>query len=183
IVPNSVFIAFGEVVILGELVSSGYLGTDDRSFGTVTASDGSRRRAFATADRVTLDAHDFPVFAGRKDAIVKISGKRVDIAEVTRRIYGDPAVSDVAVELHSGRLGVWFETQQTREAAEDGAAAARIRLILVSSGVSSFFVVGVPNIPRKPNGKVDSDKLRTMPQFVDTVPGDAGADERAVGLA
>ena len=28
IVPSSVFIAFGEVVIVGDLVSSGYLGTD-----------------------------------------------------------------------------------------------------------------------------------------------------------
>ncbi|OBA84095.1 peptide synthase [Mycobacterium sp. 1164966.3] len=183
VVPNSVFIAFGEVVIAGDLVSPGYLGTDDRSFGTVATGDGSRRRAFATADRVTLDAEDFPVFAGRKDAIVKISGKRVDTAEVTRRIYADPAVSDVAVELHSGSLGVWFETKQTREAGDDSAAAERIRLILVSSGVSSFFVVGVPSIPRKPNGKVDSDNLRTMPQFVNTVLADTATGEKAAGLA
>jgi thioester reductase-like protein len=49
--------------------------------------------------------------------------------------------------------------------------------------VSSFFVVGVPSIPRKPNGKVDSDNLRTMPQFADAVLGDARADQRAAGLA
>lgn len=183
IVTNSVFIGFGEVVVVGDLVSTGYLGTDDRSFGIVTESDGSRRRAFATADRVTLDGDGFPVFSGRKDAIVKIAGKRVDIAEVTRRISEDPTVSDVAVELHNGSLGVWFETQRTREAGEDAAAASRIRLILVSAGVSSFFVVGVPNIPRKPNGKVDSDNLRTMPQFADTVLSDPGVGEKAAGLA
>lgn len=71
---------------------------DGDGFGTVTAADGSRRRAFATGDRVTVDAEGFPVFSGRKDAVVKISGKRVDIAEVTRRIAEDPAVSDVAVD-------------------------------------------------------------------------------------
>ena len=92
-------------------------------------------------------------------------------------------MSDVAVELHSGSLGVWFETRQTRRSRRGSAAAARIRLILVSSGVSSFFVVGVPNIPRKPNGKVDSENLRAMPRFVNTVLGDAGADETAAGLA
>ena len=183
IVPNSVFIAFGEVVIVGDLVSSGYLGTADNSFGTVTASDGSRRRAFATADRVTLDAEGFPMFSGRKDAVVKISGKRVDIAEITRHISEDPAISDVAVELHNGSLGVWFETPQTRRAAEDAAAATRIRLVLVSSGVSSFFVVGVPNIPRKPNGKVDSENLRALPASVEAVPDDTEADETAAGLA
>lgn len=131
-------LAFGEVVIVGDLVADGYLGIDGDGFGTVTAADGSRRRAFATGDRVTVDAEGFPVFSGRKDAVVKISGKRVDIAEVTRRIAEDPAVSDVAVELHSGSLGVWFKSQRTREGEQDAAAATRIRLVLVSLGVSSF---------------------------------------------
>lgn len=138
ILPNTVFLAFGEVVIVGDLVADGYLGIDGDGFGTVTAADGSRRRAFATGDRVTVDAEGFPVFSGRKDAVVKISGKRVDIAEVTRRIAEDPAVSDVAVELHSGSLGVWFKSQRTREGEQDAAAATRIRLVLVSLGVSSF---------------------------------------------
>ena len=133
IVPNTVFVAFGEVVIAGDLVSTGYLGIDGGSFGTVTTPAGSRRRAFATADRVTLDGDGFPVFAGRRDAIVKISGKRVDTAEVTRRISEDPAVSDVAVEVHNGGLGVWVETHRTRGGADDAAAASRIRRILILS--------------------------------------------------
>ncbi|CAM2929075.1 peptide synthase [Mycobacterium intermedium] len=183
IVPDTVFLAFGEVVIVGDLVSEGYLGIDDSNFGTVTTSDGSRLRAFATADRVILDDDGFPLFAGRKDDVVKVSGKRVDIAEIAKRISAAPAVSDVAVELHNARLGVWFETARTREATEDAETAARIRQILLSSGVSSFFVVGVPNIPRKPNGKVDSDQLRTMPQLADAVRADSETDEKAVGLA
>ncbi|MEI7714533.1 MAG: AMP-binding protein [Mycobacterium sp.] len=183
IVPNTVFVAFGEVVIAGDLVSTGYLGIDGGSFGTVTTPAGSRRRAFATADRVTLDGDGFPVFSGRRDAIVKISGKRVDTAEVTRRISEDPAVSDVAVEVHNGGLGVWVETHRTRGGADDAAAASRIRRILISLGVSSFFVVEVPNIPRKPNGKIDSDNLRTMPQFVDAAPNDAETGEKALELA
>ncbi|SON61576.1 Plipastatin synthase subunit B [Mycobacterium simulans] len=186
LVPNTVFVAFGEVVIVGDLVSAGYLGIDSMSFGAVTATDGSRRRAFATADRVILDDNldrGHPAFSGRKDAIVKISGKRVDTAEAVRRIFDDPAVSDVAVEPHEVGLGVWFETQRTREGAEDTAAAARIRRILVRLGVPSFFVVGVPSIPRKPNGKIDSDNLRTPSQFVDAVRNDAESGEKAAGLA
>lgn len=183
IVPNTVFVAFGEVVIVGDLVSAGYLGLDGGCFGTVTTPEGSRRRAFATADRVALDADGFPVFSGRRDAIVKISGKRVDTAEVMSRISGDPAVFDVAVEVHNGGLGVWVETRRTREGVDDAAAASRIRRILLSLGVSSFFVVEVPSVPRKPNGKIDSDNLRTMPQFVDAAPNHAETSERAAGLA
>lgn len=181
IVPGTVCIAFGEVVIVGDLVSAGYLGTDDRSFGTVTAADGTQHRAFATADRMILDAEGFPLFAGRKDDVVKVAGKRVDIADIARRISADPAIADVAVELHDGRLGVWFQTLQTREA--DGDPAGRIRNILVSNGVSAFFVVAASTIPRKPGGKVDSANLRTMPEFVDTVPDDTESAEIAVGLA
>jgi thioester reductase-like protein len=183
IVPGTVFIAFGEVVIVGDLVSKGYLGLDEHGFGTVITSDGVRRRAFATADRVTFDEHGFPVCAGRKDAIVKVSGKRIDTAEVARRISEDPAVFDVAVELHRGSVGVWFESQPTREGADDTGAAARIRLVLVSLGVSSFFVVGVPSVPRKPNGKVDSNNLRRMPQALDALPSEAEVSGRAAGLA
>lgn len=182
-VPDTVFVAFGEVVIVGDLVSAGYLGIDGGNFGTVTTPAGSRLRAFATADRVTLDDDGFPVFSGRRDAIVKISGKRVDTAEVTRRISEDPAVSDVAVEVHNGGLGVWVETHRTRQGADDAAAAGRIRRILLSLGVSSFFVVEVPSIPRKPNGKVDSANLRTMSQLEDVAPNDAETGERAAGLA
>lgn len=183
IVPNTVFIAFGELVIVGDLVSVGYLGIDSRNFGTVTTTDGSCRRAFATADCVILDDEGFPVFSGRKDAVVKISGKRVDTAELIRRISTDPNVSDVAVEVYNGRLGVWFETKLTREGVDDAAAATRSRLILASLGVSSFFVVGVPCIPRKPNGKIDRDNLLVMPQLVDSVQNYAGSGEGAAGLA
>lgn len=181
-VPNSVFVAFGEVVIVGDLVASGYLGTD-AGFGTVQGADGTRQRAFATADRVTVDDDGFPVLCGRKDAIVKVAGKRVDTAEVIRRLAGDPAVTDIAADLHNGSLAVWFESRPTREGLGDTATAARLRLVLASLGVPSFVVVGVPSIPRRPNGKVDSDNLRTLPQFVNAVPDDAESGGQATGLA
>ncbi|NKZ13734.1 AMP-binding protein [Mycolicibacterium septicum DSM 44393] len=182
IVPNTVVIAFGEVVVVGDLVADGYLGVDFAGFGSVTTADGRRQRAFATADRVTMDGAGFPVFAGRKDALVKISGKRVDTAALTRRIAADPAVVDVAVELHNGGLGVWFETRRTRGGDEDPAAAASVRSVLVDSRVPSFVISSVASIPRKPNGKIDTARLPTSPGG----PGgcvDADAGERAAGLA
>ncbi|WP_205875781.1 AMP-binding protein [Mycobacterium camsae] len=179
ILPGTVFIAFGEVVIAGDLVAAGYLGAEDPSFGTVTFDDGSPRRAFATADRVVLDAAGFPVFAGRKDDVVKVSGKRIDTAEIARRISADAAIGDVAVEVHNGRLGVWFQAEPNRQQDE----AKRIRSLLVSNGISSFFVVAAGNIPRKPNGKLDSEHLRAMPEFADTVHDDTEMGQTAADLA
>lgn len=183
LLPETVFVAFGEVVIVGDLVSPGYLGTDSPSFGTVLTADGVRRRAFATADRVRFDANGFPVFAGRRDALVKIAGRRVDTAEVTARIHQDPAVVDAAVGTHEGSLGVWFATRRTRDGDEDARAAARIRRVLANLRVPSFFVVGVAVIPRRPNGKIDGDRLRMTARLGDTTRPDAGSNERAAGLA
>lgn len=182
IVPNTVFLAFGEVVIVSELVAHGYLGIAGNGFGRVTWG-GVTRRAFATADRVVLDAANFARFSGRKDAIVKISGKRVDTAEVARRILEDPSVADVAVELKelgaARRLGVWFQPARTRADVEDTLAAARVTSVLVALGVPSYFVVAVPNIPRKLNGKVDAESL---PMASVSLEPDEGTD-RARALA
>lgn len=159
LVPNTVATAFGEVVVVGEMVTDGYLGTDSSSFGSVTLADGVRRRAFATADRITFDEAGHPVFAGRKDALVKIAGRRVDTAEITRRIAADPDVIDVAVQLLDGRLGVWFTARRAQDAGPDTATAERIRHVLTRARVPSFVVSGVAAIPRTPNGKIDTARL------------------------
>lgn len=156
---DTVFIAFGEIVIVGDTVSTGYLGRPGTGFGTVTDRNATPRRAFATADRVTIDSQGFPAFAGRKDTVVKLAGKRVDTAEITRLIAEDPTICDVAVELDDTRLGVWFSTQLTRKGAPDATAEQRIRGVLLAARVPGFAVAGVSEIPRKPGGKVDSARL------------------------
>lgn len=183
VVANSVVVAFGEVVVVGEMVTDGYLGLDSTDFGSVATTRGARQRAYATGDRVTVDGAGFPMFAGRKDAVVKISGKRVDTAGITRRVAADPAVVDVAVELRNGGLSVWFETRRTRHGGEDPAAAARIRSVLVDSRVSSFVVSGVARIPRKPNGKTDTARLNTSVAAGQRRQDDTDSADRAAGLA
>ncbi|OBJ37817.1 peptide synthase [Mycolicibacterium mucogenicum] len=180
LVPGSVFVAFGEVAVVGELVSAGYLGLDGPSFGTVQTADGSRQRVFATGDRVTTDAAGYPVLAGRRDAVVKIAGKRFDIAELLRRLSSVPEISDVAMELAGNGLGIWFQTRQTCAGNDDPAARARIRDLAKAQGAPAFHVIGVPRIPRQPNGKVDRAKLAVATD----VPRDGTeVDPRAAALA
>lgn len=180
LVPGSVFVGFGEVVVVGESVSAGYLGQDSASFGAVQAADGLLYRAFATGDRVTTDGAGHPVLAGRRDAVVKIAGKRFDTAELLRRLSADPGVSDVAVELAGTGLGIWFQTPKTRAGHDDPVSADRIRSIARGLGVPAFQVVGVPAIPRQPNGKVDRAKLTAG---IEIARDDADRDPRAAALA
>lgn len=175
LVPDSVFVAFGEVVIVGDLVSAGYLGTGGANFGVVQGPDGARYRAFATADRIHRDDAGFPLLAGRRDAVVKIAGKRVDTADVLRRIAAVPEVSDVAVELVGTRLGVWIRTPKSLIGEQDSGAIARIRSIVRAVGVPSFSVVAVPAIPRQPNGKVDRGRLTVAAEAADDGAGSAAA--------
>lgn len=180
LVPGSVFVAFGEIVVVGQLVSAGYLGLDSASFGIVQAPDGSRQRVFATGDRVTPDGAGHPVLAGRRDAVVKIAGKRFDTAALLRRLAAAPEISDVAVELAGNGLGIWFQTPQTRAGNDDPAARARIRRLARDQGAAAFSVFGVPGIPRQPNGKVDRAKLAAD---IEVSCDDADQDPRAVALA
>lgn len=180
LVPGSVFVGFGEVVVVGELVSAGYLGLDSTSFGAVRGPDGSRHRAFATGDRVTIDSTGYPVLAGRRDAVVKIAGKRFDTAELLRRLSADPEVVDVAVEPAENGLGIWFQTEQTRAGSDDPAVGARIRTIARVLGVPAFLVAAVRAIPRQPNGKVDRAKL---PAATESPRGDTDQHPRAAALA
>ncbi|MCV7174603.1 AMP-binding protein [Mycolicibacterium sphagni] len=179
-VPDTVFTAFGEVVIVGDLVASGYLETDNPSFGWVADGRGPRRRAFATADRTVADPGGFPVLAGRRDAIVKIGGRRVDTAEIAKLVSAESGVADVAVEQCDGCLAIWF---QTRSGNDEAVVVARIRSMLTTLRVPSFVVTAVPIIPRKAGGKVDSAKLPAPTQVTEAPPGDHSTDPRAVALA
>ncbi|MDO3400293.1 AMP-binding protein [Mycolicibacterium neoaurum] len=167
IVPGSVFVAFGEIVVLGELVSTGYLGQANESFGTVGGGDtpGSALRTFATADRTAVDCEGFPCFAGRRDAIVKVGGKRIDTAELVADLASIPQVRDVAVELDVGRLFVLFQANHTSDPGADDETARTIRRMLGAAQVPTSVVLAVPAVPRRPNGKVDSARLRELAEI------------------
>ncbi|MBU9765865.1 AMP-binding protein [Mycobacterium sp. TNTM28] len=183
LVADTVVVAFGEVVVIGDLVADGYLGAASPSFGTVTLADGAQRRAYATADRVIVDDAGCAVFAGRKDAVVKVAGKRVDTAEVTRRVAAQPGVYDVAVHPHNGSLGVWFAGRPNADGGAGMDVSERIKDILVGARVPSFFVTAVASIPRAPSGKIDTARLCALVPTGDTGPNDPEFAEQAADLA
>ncbi|BCJ49917.1 hypothetical protein Asp14428_13920 [Actinoplanes sp. NBRC 14428] len=111
----------GELYALGLGLADGYL-HDDRRTAAAFTGDG-QGRAYHTGDLVRWGSDGQLRFLGRTDRQVKISGHRVELADVERRIKGHPAVVDAvvfaapatdgrsarlcaAVKLHPGQDGI-----------------------------------------------------------------------------
>ena len=92
----------------------------------------------------------------------------------------DLAPFDEAVDPVAEAKAIVKELKKVVDKLRLAVVAARIRGILASSGVASFFVVGVPGIPRKPSGKVDRTALPQPPGCTEHDPVAGG---RAVALA
>ncbi|WP_091577315.1 non-ribosomal peptide synthetase [Micromonospora sediminicola] len=89
----------GELYVGGAGVGRGYLDlpglTAQRFVADPFASDGGRM--YATGDRVRTDPGGALEYLGRVDSQVKVSGHRVEPAEVERALYQHPQVREVAV--------------------------------------------------------------------------------------
>ncbi|WPB73388.1 myxochelin non-ribosomal peptide synthetase MxcG [Archangium violaceum] len=154
----------GELYLLGGALARGYLGRPERDaarFITLEALPGSPR-AYRTGDKVRLRGDGQLVFAGRVDDEFKISGHRVDPAEVETTLLGHPGVREAAVVgqvLPGGSRRLCAHIV----AAEPVPTAAELRRFLLSElpapMVPSAFVF-TERLPRTSTGKLDRAALR-----------------------
>lgn len=101
----------GELIVEGPLVSRGYLNDPARTAKSfiedppwlITGAfpyTGRRGRLYKTGDLVRYTENGTLVFAGRKDAQVKIRGQRVELAEVEHHVHIHMPLADhVVVEV------------------------------------------------------------------------------------
>jgi L-proline---[L-prolyl-carrier protein] ligase len=82
----------GELVVDGPTVMLGYWGRPPRA------------GPYRTGDRVVLGADGEYHYLGRRDAMVKIRGHRVELGEVEATLQAHPAISDAAVVLSGAGL-------------------------------------------------------------------------------
>lgn len=88
----------GELCIGGVQVGLGYVGRQDLTATRfVPHPDGSGRTLYRTGDFASWNADGLLEFLGRMDRQVKISGNRIEPAEVESAFRAFPAVLDVAV--------------------------------------------------------------------------------------
>jgi amino acid adenylation domain-containing protein len=153
----------GELYVSGSCVGRGYLDqpalTASRFVADPFAGDG--RRMYRTGDRVVLREDGALEFLGRTDSQVKVSGYRVEPAEVERLVCEQPGVEDAAVLA----VGAGSEQRLVAFVVRDrsGALLRQVRQSMVASVpdylVPSEFVV-LNEMPMDVHGKRDWDALR-----------------------
>ncbi|GLY22788.1 non-ribosomal peptide synthetase [Micromonospora sp. NBRC 101691] len=132
-------------------------------------------RVYPTGDRVRMGADGVLEFLGRVDDQVKVSGVRIEPAEVEAALERDPDVVRAAVVATSSPAGTRLTAfVQPRPGVRIDAdeVLARVRGWLPEQAVPGVLRV-VPSMPVTANGKTDRAALRDLVPTSATTPGDA----------
>jgi amino acid adenylation domain-containing protein len=162
----------GELCIGGDGLAHGYLNDPELTrarFPFKPSSGEQGTRIYRTGDRARYRPDGVIEFLGRLDSQVKISGHRVEPAEIEAKLQRHPAIRQAAVVSYTGlpprgqkRLVAYFVgTQPGRTATEE------LRDYLASL-LPSFMIPAVflelAQLPLSPNGKVDRSALPPPPR-------------------
>lgn len=83
----------GEIMLHGAGLARGYLGQAERTAAAFVAADVPGGRRYATGDIATLRDDGAVVFLGRRDDQIKVSGQRLELAEVEAQLNAAPDVA------------------------------------------------------------------------------------------
>ncbi|MGW0333689.1 amino acid adenylation domain-containing protein [Streptomyces sp. NPDC003011] len=175
----------GELYLVGDALALGYRGgraLDDARFAPLPQLPGSPR-GYRTGDLVRLGDDGQLRFAGRADGEFKISGHRVQPAEVETALLTHPGIRETAV------VGQVLPDGTRRLAAhvvaEDPAPTAaqireHLRAVLPAAMVPSA-VEFTDRLPRTGSGKIDRNALSTLVESRTTATAAAGSSlEQAI---
>ncbi|MFH8632374.1 amino acid adenylation domain-containing protein [Streptomyces lydicus] len=183
----------GELCLGGRCLALGYLDPELTARRFTAPPEGVALpgvdRLYRTGDRVRMRADGRLEFLGRLDDQVKVSGVRIEPAEVEAAFEQDPAVRSAVVVAPRGQEGHTHLVAYVRPAA--GAAPAADALLSVArawlpeQAVPSAVRI-VDGFPLDANGKVDRAELLRRESAQDTGSGTAatdgaGSDEATAG--
>lgn len=146
--PDTVHSAFGEIVVTGATVSAGYLpGAGLRpagAFGRVRVG-GLDLPAFATGDRVRRGPAGVLEFAGRRDDLVKIGGRFVDLTRIRRELNAVAGLAGATVGVEHGRAVVRWTPSDGGQRSGPDPVAEEVRRVLRESGAGAWSsVMSIP---------------------------------------
>ena len=155
---------WGEIVIGGAGVATGYLNRPDDERFAIDPDAGTGARKYRTGDRGRLLPDGLLLFGGRIDDEVKIRGHRVAPGHVAARLLDFPAVRDCVVLADPNardepRLVAYVVAAELLDTAtlRDWVAAH------LPSAMVPDRIVCVDALPRTVNGKVDRARLSESP--------------------
>ncbi len=170
----------GELLLAGDDVADGYHARPDQTTRafietcgelTATLTFGSpSARVYRTGDLVRRRTDGVHEFAGRIDDQIKVSGNRIEPAEVESVLLGQPGVEQAVVAARRTAQGIVRLVAYIRGAPVDDRVAARLREACAAAVPPSHvpsLIVGIDRFPLTPSGKIDR---RSLPDL--TVPDD-----------
>ncbi len=155
----------GELLIGGAGLALGYLDRARTAERFVPGPDGLGGRVYRSGDRVRMRADGVLEFLGRLDDQVKISGVRIEPAEVEAALEAHPSVRRAVVVPVRGaggalRLAAFLRPAEGAEPAEaEVLAAARARLL---PQALPALVRVLADLPLNANGKIDRAALAAL---------------------
>ncbi|MCP3060396.1 thioester reductase domain-containing protein [Myxococcus sp. K38C18041901] len=154
----------GELCLMGGALARGYLGRpelDKARFISLAALPG-QPRAYRTGDKARMREDGQLVFVGRVDDELKISGHRIDPAEVETVLLGHPGVREAAVvgqTLPGGARRLCAHI--VAESPAPSAADLRKHLLAnLPAPMVPGAIVFAERLPRTSTGKIDRAELR-----------------------
>ncbi|MDX2184078.1 MAG: amino acid adenylation domain-containing protein [Gemmatimonadaceae bacterium] len=175
----------GELLLAGRGVARGYRRDAALTAERFVASPRlSRPRYYRTGDRVRVGADGALEFLGRLDDQLKVSGHRIETAELDAALRACSGVADAAVVLRRDHGATPSLVAYLAGTIGDPAAVAReLELRLPAAVLPRTFVV-VPAIPRLASGKVHREALPApraeRPALDGPYVAPIGADEAAI---
>ncbi len=170
----------GEIVVSGEFLSAGYLGSEERPAGTRFAErDGAT--VLHTGDRGVLHPDGSLEVRGRDDRRLKIHGQRVDPTEVEAAALRHDGVLDAALVPFTPAAGGTAAALFAASNLEGGPVAHRalqdhVGELVPPEAVPALVRV-MESLPRTPAGKVDRLRLARLAEGGDRRSPDAGGHE------
>jgi nonribosomal peptide synthetase MxcG len=161
----------GELYLLGPTLACGYLGRPDltaENFVHLNAFPGNPR-AYRTGDRVRLRSDGQLIFIGRFDQEFKISGHRVDPAEIETALLNISGIREAAVVGHVLPSGIKrLCAHIVADSPHQSGITLRQHLakILPAAIVPSGFLFS-DRLPRTSTGKLDRSALKNLhPEWI-----------------
>ncbi len=158
----------GELYVRGPSVMRGYWGQPEKTsdvltvhpFGTEGADGIGGELVYRTGDLVTLEASGDYSYVGRRDAMVKVRGYRVELGEVEAALYQHPSVAEAAVlPVADQLLGSRLRAVVSVTAADAGTLSRDDLLEHCRQWLPTYMVPDLVEfrdaLPRTSTGKVD----------------------------